>query len=419
MKLTLAGAYVGGEPGALGASGGGLLSGPVFREADRTRNLIRPTRAEIDLAALRHNARSIRAEVGDAVKIFGVVKADAYGHGSVDVARVLEPLCDALAVSLVEEGLTLREAGISCPILVLTAPYGGSHSEVIEAGLTPVVSDREDAERFAHAPRRRHGRDPYSPVDIHLKVDTGMSRLGIPVDAFASVVEQIRRLPGVRISGICTHIACAESADPAPTLEQLRKFEGVLAVARALGVVPEFVHAGNSATMVRFPALRFGAVRPGLALYGALPAPTVQLPGLVPVMSLRTRIMAIHDIAVGTGVSYGATFVAQRPSRIATVPIGYADGYPRHVKGAQVLIRGQRFPIVGAVCMDLLMVDVTDGPGVALGDAVTLFGRDGKQQITVDEIAGWANTLNYEILCGISDRVPRVYFDGPEPEATP
>jgi alanine racemase len=416
LKLTLAGAFAGGEPGAPGASGGGRLSAPVFREADRKRDLIRPTRAEIDLAALRHNAKCIRTEVGPAVKIFGVVKADAYGHGSVDVARVLAPLCDALAVSLVEEGLTLREAGITGPILVLTAPYGGSHSEVIEAGLTPVVSDPEDAERFAHAPRRRHGRDPYTPVELHLKVDTGMSRLGIPVDAFASVVERVQRLPGVRISGICTHIACAESADPAPTLAQLARFEAVLAEAKTLGVVPEFVHAGNSATMARFPQARFGAVRPGLALYGAVPAPSVKLAGLVPVMSLRTRIMAIHEIAVGTGVSYGATFVAKRPSRIATVPIGYADGYPRHVQGAEVLIRGQRFPIVGAVCMDLLMVDVTDAPGVSLGDAVTLIGRDGKNQITVDEIANWANTINYEILCGISDRVPRVYFDGPDPE---
>ncbi|MDR7423592.1 MAG: alanine racemase [Armatimonadota bacterium] len=402
------------SPGSTGVD----AQGPLQREAD-LRTSIRPTVAEVDLGALRANVARLRRELGPGVALFGVVKADAYGHGAVRVAQVLAPVCDALAVSLVEEGLELRAAGVTTPVVVLGAYYGRRHSEVIEAGLTPVVYDQADLERFAQAPARRlHSAAPRPvalgprPLAVHLKVDTGMSRLGVPVAEVGALIERARALPGVRLHGLCTHIACAESPDPAPTRAQLDLFGQVLRAARAQGFAPEVVHVGNSATTVRFPEARHDAVRPGLLLYGTPPSPAAALDGLRPAMSLHTRIMALREIAPGTGVSYGAQFVARRPSRIATLPLGYADGYPRHVRGAEVLVRGQRAPVVGAVCMDLMMIDVTDIPGVTLGDRVTLFGADGDARLPVEELAGWAGTLHYEILCGISKRVPRIYRDG-------
>jgi alanine racemase len=388
------------------------------RQAD-LRTSIRPTVAEIDLEALRANALRVRALVGG-VGVWGVVKADAYGHGAIEVARALEPLCEVLAVSLVEEGLELRDAGIECPIIVLGAYFGDRHSDVVEAGLIPVVSDVADLERFAAAPARRSFRargpestltavNPPEVVDVHLKVDTGMSRLGVAMDELPAVIERVKALSRVRLRGVCTHFASADVEDAAATWRQLDRFRSGLASLRASGIEPDLVHAANSAAALRFEDTRFSAVRPGLALYGALPSPFVSASGLTPVLSLRSRIMSLRLLPAGTSVSYGGQFTAARPTRVATIPIGYADGYPRHVRGAQVLVRGARAPIVGAVCMDMLMVDVTDVLRVQVDDVVTLIGADGPGSITLDELAGWAGTLNYEILCGLSKRVPRLY----------
>lgn len=370
--------------------------------------------AEVDLAALRANARHLRQVVGPQVKLFGVVKADAYGHGAVVVARALAPLCDVLAVSLAEEGLELRRAGITAPVLVLGAYYGNEHSDIIEAGLTPVVYDPSDLEKFAAAPSRRRssGRNDLGPIDVHLKADTGMNRLGVVGPALSDALRILANRPRLRLQGLCTHFACADGEDESTTLLQLDRFEQVRAHVAQAGLIPEVTHAANTAAALRFPNARYQAVRPGLALYGAVPSAAVSSAGLTSVLSLRTRVMTLHDVAVGAGVSYGHRFVAQRPSRIAVLPIGYADGYPRHVSGAQVLVRGQRVPVAGVVCMDMMMVDVTDVVGVSVGDPVILIGRDGEQAITVDDVAAWAGTLNYEITCGLSKRVPRLYRDG-------
>jgi alanine racemase len=253
---------------------------------------------------------------------------------------------------------------------------------------------------------------------VHVKVDTGMSRLGVPTSELPSVLARLGRLPSLRLAGLCTHFASADVADEAPTLEALTRFEECLAQVRALGLGGLVNHAANSAAAVRFPQARLDAVRPGLALYGAMPSRHVALQGLESALRLTTRVMAIRDLPAGTTVSYGGLWRAARPSRIATLPIGYADGYPRHVEGAEVLVRGRRAPVVGAVCMDMLMVDVTDVPAAAVGDVVTLIGADGSEAITVDEIARWAGTISYEILCGISKRVPRVYKDAAVTAAT-
>ena len=352
----------------------------------------------------------LRRTVGTEVAIWGVVKADAYGHGAVAVGRALEPLSNALAVSLVEEGLELRAAGIRIPIVVLGAFYNRHQDEVLHEGLTPVIYDSSDLDRFATSATRLGRR-----VAVHLKVDTGMSRLGFSVEELPSVLDHARDLPSVDVVGLATHFASADCADRQVTAEALGRFDACVALARQRGLAGLTLHAANSAAAVRFPEARYHAVRPGLALYGALPSTNVELPGLLPTLRLVTRIMALHDISPSTPVSYGGVWRALRPSRIATLPIGYADGYPRHVTGAMTLVRGRRVPVVGAVCMDMMMVDVTDVPGVALGDDVTLIGGDGAESVTVDEVARWAGTINYEILCGISKRVPRIYF-GAEPD---
>jgi alanine racemase len=385
-----------------------------FSELD-IRTSIRPTLAEIDLGAVQRNLQRVRAAVGHDVAVWGVVKADAYGHGAVEVGRALEPLCNALAVSLVEEGMELRAAGVRAPIVVLGAYYDRHHGDVLAHRLTPVVYDVADLERFAVAAGRRGRR-----ADVHVKVDTGMSRLGVPLAEVPAVLGRVRALPALRLAGLCTHFASADLPDASPTHEALARFQGCLDQARAQGFTDLVNHAANSAAAVRFPEARLGAVRPGLALYGAMPSGEVALPGLEPALRLSTRVMAVHEIAAGTTVSYGGTWRAPRPSRIATLPIGYADGYPRHVRDAQALVRGRRVPIVGVVCMDMLMVDVTDAPGVVVGDRVTMLGRDeaGGEPITVDDLARWAGTINYEILCGISKRVPRALHDAAATSAT-
>jgi alanine racemase len=284
---------------------------------------------------------------------------------------------------------------------------------VLAHRLTPVVYDLADLERFAAAAARRGRR-----ADVHVKIDTGMSRLGIPISEVPRLLARLRELPSLRLAGLSTHFASADLTDADVTRAALARFEACLAQARAAGFEGLTNHTANSAAAVRFPEARYGAVRPGLALYGAMPSVHVTLAGLEPALRLTTRIMSVHEVAPGTSVSYGGLWRASRPSRIATVPIGYADGYPRHVRGAQVLLRGRRAPIVGAVCMDMLMVDVTDVAGAREGDVVTLIGADGDQVISVDEIARWAGTINYEILCGLSKRVPRVLRDAAVTAAT-
>ena len=376
-----------------------------FAEVD-IRTSIRPTVAEIDLGAVQRNLARLRQLVGPGVRLFGVVKADAYGHGAVPVSRALEPLCNALAVSLVEEGLELRAAGIRAPILVLGAYYNRHQDEVLAERLTPVVYDRGELEKFAAAAVRRGRR-----ADVHVKVDTGMSRLGIAPSDLEGMLARLGELPSLRLAGICTHFASADLVDSGTTEAALAQFGQGLARAAQLGFRDLVNHAANSAASVRFPSARLDAVRPGLALYGAMPSELVALPGLEGALALRTRVMAVREVAVGVGVSYGGLWRAARPSRVATLPVGYADGYPRHVRGAEVLVGGRRVPIVGAVCMDMLMIDVTDLPASALEGPVTLIGRDGTEQITVDDLARWAGTVSYEILCGISKRVPRVLRD--------
>jgi alanine racemase len=380
---------------------------------------VRPTRAEINLANLRHNLRVLersllaRERSGPAPAIWGVLKADAYGHGAPAVARTLERAGVAgLCVALLEEGVELRSAGIKIPILVMGGYYGPRFdglAEILANDLTPVVYDPGQIERIASLARLEERED----VRVHLKVDTGMGRLGTSPRDVDAMLGALSRHPQVRLDGLMTHLACADADDPSATLEQMRLFGQVERRARAMGHAPRVRHAANSAAMLRVPTAELDLVRPGIALFGVAPRPDLA-PELRPVMRVRTEIVALREIEAGERIGYGHTWEASRPSQIATVPMGYADGLSRQLSNrGHALVRGRRAPIAGAVSMDLTMIDVTDIPGAKMGDEVVFVGAQegplGKDAIGVTEIAEHAGTIAWEVMTNISRRVPRFY----------
>jgi alanine racemase len=364
----------------------------------------RPTRAEIDLSALASNLHAVRRVAGTS-RVFVVVKADAYGHGLVQVARRLErEHVDGLCVALAEEGLALRACGVTAQILVLNGVYGDAHDRVLAAHLTPVVYSLEQAQAFARASRENGNR----PVSVHLKIDTGMARLGVQLDELSPLLDAIASLP-IRIDGVMTHLSSADS-DAEETRAQLARFDGAVATLRARGHSPRFVHAANSAATYMHEASRYDLVRTGLVMYGIAPQ-GAESSELTPVMSVRTELIALRDLPVGAPVGYDQTFRTTRPSRIATVPMGYGDGLMRSASNrGHMLVRGQLCPIVGRVSMDLTTLDVTDMPEVAVGDDVVLFGRQGDAVLTACALAEASGTIAYEVLTSISPRVPRIYL---------
>ncbi len=366
---------------------------------------IRPTVAEVDLAALRKNVDVLQSVVGPGVGILAVVKADAYGHGALACARALERKVWGFGVSLVEEGVELRRGGIEAPIVVLGSFYGYAHRDLVAYRLTPVISDEHDVDKLARAAdEMAAGR-----VGVHVKIDSGMSRLGVRPERLDAMLAHLAATPAVELTGLCSHLASADADDVTATDDQLRTFEAARARVLAAGFAPALTHVANSAGTARFPSARHDLVRPGLGLYGYSPAPVVALPGLRPALSLKSRIVAIRDVLPGEHVSYGGLWTATTPARIATVPIGYADGYSRRLTGqAHVLVAGKRCPVAGAITMDMIMVDVTDVPA-KLGDDVVLLGSQGDEHIGADELARWGGTIPWEIFTGISKRVPRIY----------
>jgi len=370
---------------------------------------VRPTRADVNLEALRHNLRVATRHAGGA-QVWAVLKADAYGHGAPAVARTLERAkIGGFCVALLEEAVELREAGVVAPILVMGGHYGNAHDEVLARGLLPVVHDLGQIEAFARLVRS--GEAPH-PVDVHLKVDTGMARLGVTMAALPALAEKLAQMPEVRVKGLMTHLACADAPTVEETREQMRLFDQATAMLARHGIRPEVRHAANSAALLRAEA-RLDAVRPGIALFGVSPC----IEGgtaLRPVMRVRTEIVALRDIEAGSPAGYGATWHATRPSSLATLPMGYADGLSRRLGNrGHVLVRGKRAPIVGAVSMDMTMVDVTDIEGAALRDEVVVLGPQegplGRACIGAAEAAAYADTIPWEVLTGVSRRVPRFY----------
>jgi len=368
----------------------------------------RPVRAEIDLDAIRANVRTL-AGVAAPAALMAVVKADGYGHGAVPVARAaLDAGAQWLGVALVEEGAELRAAGIDAPVLLLSEPPPPAAPAVVALGLTSVAYTRPGIDALAKAVADS-GADP---LPVHLKVDTGMHRVGCDLADAGALAETIAARDELRLEGILTHFAVADEPDDPYTAEQLDRFEGLLADLRRAGVQYDMVHAANSAALLEFAdRARFDLVRCGIAVYGVPPAPN--LAGRVelrPAMALKARISHVKRLPAGARLSYGLRYTMPADGTVATVPVGYADGVPRALSatGGEVLVGGRRHPIAGTVTMDQLMVDVGDTP-VEAGDEVVLIGRDGDAEITADEWAGRVGTIAYEIVCGIGRRVPRSY----------
>jgi alanine racemase len=368
--------------------------------------MIRRTRVEVDLAAIVANARAVRDVAGTA--LYAVVKADGYGHGAIAVAQALADAraADGYCTSLVEEGVALREAGITAPILVMGPSQVGGEEEMVAARLTAVISSPEELTALAHVTRARGG----AAIEAHLKVDTGMGRLGVAAELAPELAVEASR-NGIAVVGLMTHFACADSDDPrdpdSMTRRQLAKFAEVdRAVVRA-GAPVRIRHAANSSAALLFPEARFDLVRAGIAIYGNGAWASRGAMG----MRFVTAIAQLRKIARGDSVGYGATWHAARDSRVAILPCGYADGLPRSASGhAEVAIRGKRVPLVGRISMDIAVADVTDVPEAQVGDAVVMLGRaGGGVSITAAEYAGWAGINEYEVTCGLSKRVPRLY----------
>jgi alanine racemase len=372
----------------------------------------RPTWAEIDLDALAHNFHIIRQCVGPDVKVLAAVKANAYGHGASECARRLEKEgADWFGVALPEEGFELRKAGLTAPILCMGGSWEAQEGLCIQQQLTPVVY-RLDVAKALNRAADEAGRT----VDIHVKIDTGMGRLGVRCDDLPEFCDELKSFKNLRVDGLMTHLASADDqAKIECTEKQLRRFRGAISMLRDNGFTPTYVHAANSAGLFAFPQSRFNLVRPGGTLYGfmrdVLPG-NLEQPTLQPVMSLHSRVEFLKQVKKGEKLGYGGTFETKRDSVIATLPIGYDDGYRRGFSNkSRVIVRDQFAPVVGRVSMDLTIIDVTDVPGVTVNDRVMLLGNAGDCSITAEDLGELAETISYEITCGVSQRVPRVYLE--------
>jgi alanine racemase len=369
----------------------------------------RPTVAEVSLSALRGNCRRVGELVGPGVAVMAVVKADGYGHGAVASARAfLDGGATALGVSMVDEGVELRRAGLTAPILVLGGAFPGEEGLVVAHDLAVAVWSLETVRAFAAA-----GRTAGRPVALHVKVDTGMTRLGLDLADVRAFGIALGDVEGVEVKGIFSHFATADSVETSNARAQTDGFRSAVEALAAAGIRPPLVHLANSAAVLAAPAAHFTMVRPGLMLYGYAPAAHLAARAAVrPALRLVSRMTQVRKVAPGTPVGYGGTFVTARPSTIAVLPIGYADGYHRLASNrGSVLVRGRRTPIAGRVCMDHTMIDVTDVGGVAAGEPVVLFGAQDGAHLGADEVGAWCETICYEMLTAVGRRVPRRWVE--------
>ena len=367
----------------------------------------RPTVAEIDLCALRANYRAINA-FGNGAKVMAVVKADAYGHGAVEVARTLrDEGCLHFAVATVEEAAELRTAGINDRIYLLGGFFPEQSKRIVQLNIIAPLFDLSVIAPLDRAAERLDRRD----FPVHLKIDTGATRLGILPGDLDTAVDALRQARSLKLEGVFTLLANAGDPASPVTERQLLVFRQTIDMLREAGFALPLNHVANSAAMVLRADAHFNLMRPGLALYGLPPVHAVRdRLELRPVMTFKTRLMQLKQVPAGCGVSYGHTFIASRASTVGVLPVGYADGYRRGLQmGGEVMIRGRRVPVVGAICMDLTMVDLTDVPGAQVGDEVILWGGAGEAMISVNDVARLTQTISYEMLCAVGRRVPRVY----------
>jgi len=370
----------------------------------------RPTWAEIDLDALAANFQIVKERVGPEVKVMAVVKANAYGHGAVECARRLEREgADWFGVALPEEGIELRNAGVSKPILCLAGFWGRQATACLERQLVPVVYRLEMIEALDRAARERR-----TVADVHVKVDTGMGRLGVRFDEVSAFASALKQFENIRVDGLLTHFAAADEPSCEPlTDDQVRRFENAVAAFRERGFSPTYRHLANSAAIYSQPAAWGNMVRPGGVLYGLwrdILAPADRKANFRPVLSLHSRISLLKWVPQGETVGYGCTFEASRKTLVATIPIGYDDGYLRALSNrGHAIIRGVYATVIGRISMDLTLVDVTNVPDVQADDEVILMGQEGRLSVTAEDIAKTAGTLSYEVTCGVGARVPRLY----------
>lgn len=347
--------------------------------------------AEIHLNVLTANLDQVRRYCQPGTQIMGVIKADAYGHGAVTVARTLKTQGVKLfAVAWLSEAVELRHHGITDPILILSQPQRRYIQQIVEQDVIQTIYDLDFARELSLAAKGKK-------IKVHVKVDTGMSRIGVAPEATVSLIRELQKLPNIEVEGLFTHFACADIPTHPLNQEQIKKFQQVIAeVTRCCGR-PKYIHAANSAAIKNFPEVHFDLVRAGISLYRG-------------VMTFKSQVMFVKEVPAGVSVSYGAHFVTKQLTKVATISAGYADGWPRALSNkGRVLIQGRSYPIIGNVCMDMCMVDVT-GSNVVVGDEVVLIGKQGDQEITAQEIADLTGTIDYEIMCGISKRVPRIYI---------
>jgi alanine racemase len=371
---------------------------------------MRPTRALINLGRLRQNIRNLKSLISGETSLMAVVKANAYGHGLLQIAKCsAESGAAWLGVALPEEGAELRENGISLPILVLGDVSEEQCETVIKYNLTQAVPSLKTA-RYLNSIAQHTGRK----VGIHLKLDTGMGRIGFHnVDELRTAIKELHSMKGIFIDGAFTHFAAADEIDPDYTIIQIKRLENMQQIIQDAGFTLNWIHASNSAGLLMFPKAHYNLVRCGISLYGYYPSAHVEKHAkisLVPILQWETRIVYIKTLEAGSSVSYGRSFIASSTRKVATLPVGYADGYSRLLGNrASVLIRGKRAPVIGRVCMDQIMVDITHIPEAAVGDKAVLLGEQGVEKITADELADLCGTISYEILTSISQRVPRIY----------
>lgn len=372
----------------------------------------RPTIAEIDLAALRHNFIQVKRAIPAGCGVLAVVKADAYGHGFMDIATELESEgVTAFGVAFLAEGIQLRKSGIDRPILILGGIYPGQERKCVGFNLSTAVFSLEQAQALDDAAGKL-----YRKAKIHVKMDTGMGRLGISCQDAGAFFQALRGLGNIELEGIISHFASADELDENGrryTERQAETFAKVVAEARSLGFAPSYIHIANSAAAFTLDLPLCNLVRPGIVLYGALPsADFAGKMDLKPVMRLKSRVAMLKSVEPGTSISYARRYVSTGKTLVASVPVGYADGYSRSLTNkGEAVVRGKRAKVVGTVCMDWIMLDVTGIPGVTVGDEVTLLGCDREGNcVRAEELAAWSGTIPYEIFCGISKRVPRVYI---------
>ncbi|MGQ9604300.1 MAG: alanine racemase [bacterium] len=363
--------------------------------------------SEIDLDALKSNVRKTRHLVGKDVKILLTVKADAYGHGAPRIANTaISEGVDMLGVATLHEGIELRCYGIDVPILILSPSLISEIDEIIEWNLTPTVSDLKFAQALSFSASSR------GPIRVHVEVDTGMTRAGVNEEDAYDFLRKISMISGITVEGIYTHFPSTYLEDADFTSSQVKRFEQLIDRLESDGLVFPLRHASNSAAVIQYPQSYFNMVRPGGMIYGMLPREEFNSIGLKPVMSLKSKVVNVKDVKAGRTVSYGRTFRFSRDSRLAAVAVGYGHGLSRRLSNSgYMLVRGRHAPIVGTVTMDITLIDVTDIPGVTVGDEVVIFGRQGEDEITVYQIAEWCETISYEVTCSIGKRVPRVYVE--------